>query len=96
MFKSVNCWLYSFYQLRRHTTYNCNYLYFRKLYQSRSYAACMPNTGVLRYALVSRNQIAYTKTVKALYGRNARPINDKLPGKAVCKMLGIPTHPMVK
>ena len=39
---------------------------------------------------------AYTKVVRALYGRNARPVNDKMPGKAVCKMLGIPTHPMEK
>lgn len=48
-------------------------------------------------AVISSNFAgAYTRTVKALYGRNARPINDKTPGKAVCKMLGIPTHPMVK
>lgn len=38
----------------------------------------------------------YTKAVRSLYGRNARPINDKMPGKAFCAMLGIPTHPMVK
>jgi len=37
---------------------------------------------------------AYTQAVHALYGRNARPVNDKMPGKAVCKMLGIPPHPM--
>lgn len=39
---------------------------------------------------------AYTEAVRALYGRSARPVNDKTPGKAVCKMLSIPTHPMVK
>ena len=39
---------------------------------------------------------AYTKAVRALYGGNARPVNDKMPGKAVCQMLGIPTHPMEK
>ena len=37
---------------------------------------------------------AYTKAVKAVYGANARPVNDKTPGKAFCHMLGIPTHPM--
>lgn len=36
---------------------------------------------------------AYTKAVKAVYGANARPVNDKTPGKAFCKMLGIPAHP---
>ncbi|MBM9432327.1 peptidoglycan recognition protein family protein [Flaviflexus equikiangi] len=39
---------------------------------------------------------AYTKLVKSLYGASARPVNDKTPGKAVCKMLGIPAHPMTK
>lgn len=37
---------------------------------------------------------AYTTAVRSLYGAGARPVNDKTPGKAVCKMLGIPTHPM--
>lgn len=48
-------------------------------------------------AVISSNFAgAYTRAVKALYGRNARPVNDKKPGKAVCKMLGISTHPMEK
>ena len=46
-------------------------------------------------ALISANfNGAYTKAVKAVYGANARPVNDKTPGKAFCKMLGVPNHPM--
>lgn len=39
---------------------------------------------------------AYTRAVHDLYGRGARPVNDKTPGKAFCRMLGVSTHPMVK
>lgn len=37
---------------------------------------------------------AYTKAVKALYGRLARPINDGEPGPAFCRMLNIKPHPL--
>ena len=39
---------------------------------------------------------AYTKAVRALYGRLARPINDGEPGPAFCRMLNIKPHPLAK
>lgn len=36
----------------------------------------------------------YAAAVRAIYGRNARPVNDGEPGAAFCRMLSIPTHPM--
>lgn len=39
---------------------------------------------------------AYTKAVKAEYGRFARPVNDGEPGPVFCRMLNIKPHPMAK
>lgn len=39
---------------------------------------------------------AYRSAVRAVFGRLARPVNDGEPGRAFCRMLGIPTHPMIK
>lgn len=39
---------------------------------------------------------AYKTAVRSMYGTKAVPVNDKTPGKAFCKMVGIKTHPMVK
>lgn len=39
---------------------------------------------------------AYTKAVRALYGKLARPINDGQPGPVFCRMLAIKPHPMAK
>ncbi|CAB0673708.1 hypothetical protein FRC0024_00097 [Corynebacterium diphtheriae] len=36
---------------------------------------------------------AYTQAVRAVYGHDAKPVNDGLPGPAFCHMIGIPSHP---
>lgn len=48
---------------------------------------------LVRQTIADNFSGAYAQAVRALYGRNAKPVNDGQPGPAFCHMIGIPTHP---
>lgn len=48
---------------------------------------------LVRQTMTDNFHGAYTKAVVSIYGRGSRPVNDGVPGRAFCQMLGIPHHP---
>lgn len=51
---------------------------------------------LVRQTITDNFRGAYTRAVRAEYGRLARPVNDGMPGPVFCRMLGIKAHPMAK
>lgn len=49
---------------------------------------------LVRQTMTDNFSGAYTKAVKDIYGWRARPVNDGQPGRAFCRMVNIPAHPM--
>lgn len=48
---------------------------------------------LVRQTIADNFSGAYAKAVRALYGRDAKPVNDGQPGPTFCHMIGIRPHP---